>query len=234
MATKKETDPKAAARTKRAREAMLRKIQRGEADLKVTITLTEELLGSLSANPDLMEEFIASKGNNAREEVEAILNVEETLQKGTTVFARTKDDQPFIYDYHLKGFMKDACSMLTRAKDTHSSGLRAFKKEIDGLIFPEPRQILLQLPPGTELGICQRPLRASTPQGERIALARSESAPAGTKIEFLILMLKPEHIHLIEEWLSYGRYRGLGQWRNSGKGRFLYELETVSREAAVA
>lgn len=26
------------------------------------------------------------------------------------------------------------------------------------------------------------------------------------------------------EWLDYGKLRGLGQWRNSGKGRFTYEI----------
>ena len=25
---------------------------------------------------------------------------------------------------------------------------------------------------------------------------------------------------LVREWLDYGKLRGLGQWRNSGKGRF--------------
>ena len=29
---------------------------------------------------------------------------------------------------------------------------------------------------------------------------------------------------LVLEWLDYGKLRGLGQWRNSGKGRFTYEL----------
>ena len=28
----------------------------------------------------------------------------------------------------------------------------------------------------------------------------------------------------VKEWLSYGKLRGLGQWRNSGKGRFLCEI----------
>jgi hypothetical protein len=27
----------------------------------------------------------------------------------------------------------------------------------------------------------------------------------------------------VEEWLDYGCLRGLGQWRNSGKGRFFWE-----------
>jgi hypothetical protein len=28
----------------------------------------------------------------------------------------------------------------------------------------------------------------------------------------------------VKEWLNYGRVRGLGQWRNSGKGKFYWEL----------
>ena len=27
----------------------------------------------------------------------------------------------------------------------------------------------------------------------------------------------------VREWLDYGMYRGLGQWRNSGKGRMVWE-----------
>lgn len=27
----------------------------------------------------------------------------------------------------------------------------------------------------------------------------------------------------IREWLDYGKLRGIGQWRNSGKGRFEWE-----------
>ena len=26
------------------------------------------------------------------------------------------------------------------------------------------------------------------------------------------------------EWLDYGALRGIGQWRNSGKGRYTYEI----------
>lgn len=28
----------------------------------------------------------------------------------------------------------------------------------------------------------------------------------------------------VREWLDYGILKGIGQWRNSGKGRFVYEL----------
>ena len=27
---------------------------------------------------------------------------------------------------------------------------------------------------------------------------------------------------VVREWLDYGQLRGIGQWRNSGKGRFTY------------
>jgi hypothetical protein len=29
---------------------------------------------------------------------------------------------------------------------------------------------------------------------------------------------------VVREWLDYGKLRGLGQWRNSGKGRFSWEV----------
>jgi hypothetical protein len=33
---------------------------------------------------------------------------------------------------------------------------------------------------------------------------------------------------LLEEWLTYGALRGLGQWRNSGHGSFTYQLTALS------
>ena len=103
-----------------------------------------------------------------------------------------------------------------------SHQLRAYKKEIDGLIFPQPRQIPLILPEGEEMGFCERPLRAHTAQGERVALARSEQAPVGTTVEFEVRMLRADLHLFVEEWLDYGRLRGFGQWRNSGMGRFTW------------
>lgn len=85
------------------------------------------------------------------------------------------------------------------------------------------RQIVLQLPDGAEIGNCQRPLRASTAQGERVALANSESCPAGTIIEFTIMCMVDELMNNVIEWLDYGKLNGIGQWHNSGKGRFEWE-----------
>ena len=73
------------------------------------------------------------------------------------------------------------------------------------------------------MGVCQRPLRGQTPQGERIALASSESIPAGATMEFTITCMLDNQEAAIREWLDYGKWRGIGQWRNSGKGRFTWE-----------
>lgn len=103
-----------------------------------------------------------------------------------------------------------------------SGKLTAYKKVIDGLIFVEPRMIPIHM--SGEMTECQRPLRAQTAQGERVSLANSEEIPAGSWCEFDIILMDEAHEKVVIEWLNYGRMRGIGQWRNSGKGRFIYDL----------
>lgn len=192
-------------------------------ELKVRITFTEELLGTANSDPNIHSEFIASKAPDApsrEEEIEA-LGADEVERKEMTVFPRNKEGQPIIWDYQIKGFFKDACGALRKVAGTESSKLKAYKKEIDGLIFPEPRQIPIIF--DGKIGTCQRPLRASTAQGERVALANSETIPAGATIGFTVKCLCDSHLKAVIEWLNYGIYRGMGQWRNSGKGRFVWD-----------
>ena len=192
--------------------------------LKVKVTMFEEILGTASANPEIHEEFIASKAPDApsREEEVAAIGAEEVFEKGMTVFPRDKDGKPIAWDYQWKGFFKDACAALRKVPGSQCGKIKAYKKEIDGLIFPQPRQIPIEF--DGEMGICQRPLRGQTAQGERVALASSESIPAGATMTFDIKMLLPDHEKAVREMLDYGELRGFGQWRNSGKGRFTYEV----------
>ena len=188
----------------------------------IQITLMEEMLGTASANPEIFEEFIASKApepeKTTEEEVKALPDVDEEIQKTTTVFSRDANGNPVLWDYQIKGFFKDACGMLRRVKGTKSAALTAYKKVIDGLVFVNPRQIPIAF--DGEIGFCSRPLRAQTAQGERIALARSETVPAGSTMVVEISLLDDKLESVLEEWLDYGKLRGLGQWRNSGKGKF--------------
>lgn len=191
--------------------------------IKVRATFTESVLGTASANPELHAEFIASKAPDAktREEEVADLGVDEVEKKDMTVFPRLEDGTPFLYDYQIKGFFKNACGTLRNVSKTESSKIKAYKKYIDGLVFVDERKIPLQFE--GEVGNLQRPLRASTAQGERIALANSEECPVGTVIEFTVSILKDDLEKAVIEWLDYGALNGIGQWHNSGHGRFTWE-----------
>lgn len=197
--------------------------------ITVKLTFTEDILGTCPNDEDIYKNFIVdkakAKGAEISQEVEneelAALPTNEEIEKGMTVFPRTNDGVPFLYDYQIKGFFKDTCGMLKKVKDTESSKIKAYKKEIDGLIFTQPRQIVFE---NWEMDICQRPLRAQTMQGERVALAMSEQIKAGATVTFDIVCFTDSHIEAVKEWLNYGEYRGIGQWRNSGKGRMLWDL----------
>ena len=191
--------------------------------MRVRVTLTEEMLGTASNNPNIHSEFIASKAPDAQSRAEEIASIgaEAEMEKAMTVFPRNEKGEPIVWDYQLKGFMKDACGMLRKIKDKESSKLKAYKKEIDGLIFVEERQIPIVL--AGDIGDCQRPLRAQTMQGERVTLANSETIPAGPTLEFTVVCFDDKDMKLVCEWLDYGVWRGLGQWRNSGKGKFTWE-----------
>lgn len=191
--------------------------------LKVKLTFIEPILGTSPANEDIYREFIASKAEDAAtiEDEVAALGAGAVAEKGMTVFPRMEDGTPFLYDYQIKGFFKDTCGGLRKVKGSVSAGIKAYKKEIDKLIFPEPRCIPFDS--HGEIGVCQRPLRAQTAQGERVSLAMSEEIHAGASVTFDIVCLTDDHVKAVREWLDYGRFSGIGQWRNSGKGRFTWE-----------
>lgn len=201
-------------------------------------TFTEGILGTSTANEDIYRDYLAGKAPveviDEEAAVIAASSVDEQFAKGMTIFPKLEDGTPFQYDYQVKDYFKDTCGALNRltGKDpetgkkakavNESSKMKAFKKEIDGNIFVFPRRIPILFE--GKIGICQRPLRASTPQGERIALSASEEIPAGATMEFWVLCLNDAHTKAVMEWMDHGFLRGTGQWRNSGKGRFDYEL----------
>lgn len=203
--------------------------------LTVKITFTEPVLGTWPANPNIARDYIASNSPDAStiEDEVAALGADAVADKGMTVFPRNPNGEPALYDYQIKGFFKDACGMLSRVGGKTETGkkravnesgkLTAYKKVIDGLIFIEPRMIPIWV--NGEVGECQRPLRAQTAQGERVSLANSEEIPAGSTCEFTVLCMDDTHVPAVIEWLEYGQLRGIGQWRNSGKGRFVYEVD---------
>lgn len=198
--------------------------------LKVKITFLEPVLGTWPSNQNVARDFIASKSPDAAtiEDEVAALGADAVADKGMTVFPRNENGEPVLYDYQIKGFFKDSCGMLARVGGKTETGkkravnesgkISAYKKVIDGLIFPQPIKV------NGKIGDCQRPLRAQTAQGERVSLANSEEIPAGSTCEFEILLMDESLENAVLEWLDYGVLRGIGQWRNSGKGRFTFDI----------
>lgn len=192
-------------------------------DINVKLTFIEPVLGSSPSNEDLYYDYVGSKAPDAttiEDEVES-LGVDGVVEKGMTIFPKNEEGKPFLYDYQVKGFFKDTCGGLRKVPGTESSKIKAFKKEIDKLIFAIPRRIVFENV--TDTTTLQRPLRAQTAQGERISLAISEVIPAGATVTFTIRCLLDGHEKAVREWLDYGKLSGLGQWRNSGMGRFTWE-----------
>ena len=196
------------------------------ANMKVKITLLEDMLGTAPNNKEIYTDYLASKapeGKNVKDEIDSIEEpdgIEEMRQM--TIFHRNPDtNQPIIFDYLVKGFFKNACSAMREVPKSESSKIKAYKKKIDNLVFVAPRMIDIDM--AGEMTICERPLRAQTAQGERVALSCSESIPAGSTMEIEITTLTDDLMNTVIEWLDYGKLNGLGQWHNSGKGRFSWE-----------
>lgn len=212
--------------------------------LKCRITFTEELLGTAPADEELYKTWVASKAPDAStlEDEVATLGVDEAADKTLTVFHKfTEDDAasgvctpeqigtPFLYDYTWKGLFKDNAKILKKIDGLKQFIPKAYRQETDGLVFVFPRKIALTHKDGTpitqnDMSVCHRPLRASTPMGERIALAHSETVPAGSMCEFEVCAMTPELALMAQACLEYGEYKGSGQWRNSGKGRYTIEF----------
>lgn len=200
---------------------------------KYEITLTEQMLGSKPMDAEVFSSFVASKKLDDElksappsDELKAAARTAEIegLEKGMTVFHRDEDGKtPILWDYQVKGFFKSACESLRRDGESKSAAVKAYKKIIDGNVFVYPRKIALKMPKDGKVGVLERPLRAQTMQGERVALAKSETVPEGTKFTIEVKTVGSGLFSLVEEWLDYGELRGIGQWRNGSFGRFTWK-----------
>lgn len=198
--------------------------------MKVRIKTYEPMLGMSSANPEVHREFIASKSCDAKrikEEMES-LPAEDLIEKSMTVFPRDENGNAFLWDYQVRGFFKEAFTALfdycIPKMELPSKKLLSrytCKGVVDAAIKVSPRKIVLC--PASELTLCTRPLRAETQKGARIALATSEQTPAVLEFDIEIQCLHQALEPIVCLALDMGTQRGLGGWRNSGKGSFTWE-----------
>ena len=196
-----------------------------EKTIKVKIEFTEPILGAVPRDKEIYTNYIAGqvKQETLREEIERIGEV-AAVDKRTCGFLMDEDGNPVLSNHVVKGFFKEAAKSIRRisAKKYESHKMTAYIQKVDTLIHVYPRFIILHTPEPVEecMEEFQRACRASTPQGDRITLKNSERLPEGTTAEFEIQLMDKTHEDAVKEWLDYGRFHGLGEWRNADFGRF--------------
>ena len=183
---------------------------------RVEIELLTEMLGTVTKDPEVYKTFIESKKPKDVTE-EEYLTVEKIEEKGWTGFHRDEEGI-FIFNYMIKGFLKHSGNVL---KDNLK--IKNLRSKIDDYLFVSPRKIRIN---GEVEGIIERPLRAMTMQGPRVTLARSDFLKIGTILDFEISLIENKEINwkVIELLLDYGKFMGLGQFRNGGYGQFIWKF----------
>lgn len=207
---------------------------------QVKVKFVRPILGAVPYDKEVYARYIFSLAEKngielteeqLEEELDTITDLEE---KGWTGFHRDSDGYPLEYDYTWLGFMKEAAYACNKIKGSVTSSVRAWRKTMTSLARVVPRQIPYILPDEVDkdfLEVLERPLRAETPKGSRVALARSDILPPGTTMEFQVKA--PEGCQVTKEWIQelfeFGsEFIGYRQWRSGGYGQFEL-LEPISK-----
>lgn len=191
------------------------------------------ILGSSPANPDVYTAYIASRAPApfvATAEVDALPELTDQDDKGVTVFLREpKQDALALRNYQVLGFLKESMEAL-RAQ----LNIAQPRSKVDRYVFIDPIWLPLTRKGQAireEDSVFERPLRAETMRGPRVTLASSEQVNTPWAVEIEITLLsnagtkksEPVTWEAVETALSYGRLKGLGQYRNGSFGRFEWE-----------
>ncbi len=216
---------------------------------QVVCMTTSELLGSLPASEELLEKYIKSKAlkelqklekqlARAKEPEEAYALEEkiEELQEAIgedaplpdaedrlTVFARDEGGSICLLGYQITGMLKEVAQNFSDVKGLKNAISRyvSVKERFIPLYEDEEMTRPLRHPDK----ILERPLRAFTPQGFIVSIARSELIEEPVYFKFTLQVVKtPKTPFTIEDMKTLlevgGEYVGLLQWRSAGYGRF--------------
>jgi hypothetical protein len=205
----------------KARKANQKEEMMKTTTYKLKVIFTAPVLGSQPTR-DIATEYIARKNGMELPQDESEM-LPEKLERGTTVFHRNQNGNPCLLGYHLVGFLKESARV---QNGKVVGGVKNLRSKAASCIFIRDRIIPLHVPEDAEIEYCERPLRAETAMGPRVALARSEMLPEGTWFETGLEVLDGEMSEeVLRDLLDYGYFRGLCQWRGSGAyGNFRYEL----------
>lgn len=196
----------------------------------VKIRLLEDILGTVPKNKEIYGTYIESLKPQSEDQDKETDTVPEDPDKkeraGWTGF-HTDEEGLFIYDYMVKGFIKNAANVL---KDDPSIKLKNLRSKLTNFVFVFPRRI--HLGKKEPDGVFERPLKGVTAQGVIVTLVRSDVVKAGTEISFRLFLMHHKEVtkEILRLLFEYGKLQGLGQFRNGSFGRF----EVVSFEEVKA
>lgn len=219
--------------------------------VEVMVEFMETLLGTVPKDPELVARYLAEKVRKRKDltdqEKEELIKEEcatafeqmkQEEQKGYTGFYKDEDGY-WTYNYWILGFMKSAYQALMETGDLEK--LPVWRTRLNRFIHIKERRLHFIRAEGEEaeketdwvLEVLTRPLRAKTPQGERVALARSDVLPAGTRLKWTFELLPNPKITTndLRIALEFGLYEGMGQWRSGGYGTFkVVEFNVIKPE----
>lgn len=194
---------------------------------------------------DLTEEDKIAKANEAV----------EAAEKSLTIFYK-EDGKPVMEGYQFMGYFKEAARTQSNDKGKLASNFYAgsLKTRIEEAFNVPETFVEIRLPKGYDpyetvlvdgkevrrWKQLERPLRTEFKGTTITSVAKSEIIPAGSTMEFTVELrsdtvpvssgkqsVKVDAYELLCELLGEGQKRGIGQWRNSGRGRFLAEIAEI-------
>lgn len=158
--------------------------------------------------------------------------------KGKTIFMKDESGNPYLEDYVMKGAIKDMVSSICKSQRLKTKGT-LFNSEaysmssLNRFLHIDDEKIYfyqdddcnkkadVKKDSKGDSVFLERSLRAKTMQGDRIALAYSETIQPPACIKFKFTWLGKEELSE-KQWkdvFEMTKFYGISQWRNSGKGR---------------
>jgi hypothetical protein len=201
---------------------------------KVNKALSNKYLDASDISEERKQEEMGKIKERAEELMEIVGDLDE---KGITVFFR-EDGKVCIGDHMIYGFLKAAAEAISQTLPKKNGTIlhsASYTQSIinrhvsctDEFIFSDTD---IKRKPDGSPDYKVRSLRAQTPQGPRVTIAKSERIPKGAKLEFNLQIMEgsPLTVEALKTLLDYGKITGLGQWRNARNGSFTYEIEEVT------
>lgn len=216
---------------------------------QVVCMTTSELLGSLPASEELLEKYIKSKALKELQKLEKQLarvkepeeayaleqKIEElqeavgedtpilpTAEDRLTVFARDEEGNICLLGYQITGMLKETAQNFSDAKGLKNAISRYVS--VKGFITLYEDESMTK-PLKNPDRILERPLRAFTPQGFIVSIARSELVEEPAYFRFTLQVARTPKTPFTTEDIKAlleagGEHTGLLQWRSAGYGRF--------------